>query len=55
MALKVCLRMIETLAIMSKHTDGPTITSIFSDNMSVVNNVHRVSTFFVAKRCQAQK
>jgi len=35
MALKVCLRMIETLAVMSKHADGTSITSIFSDSMFV--------------------
>jgi hypothetical protein len=53
MALKVCLRMTETVAVMSKQTDGPTVTSIFSDNMFVVHNVLHVSTFS-AKPYQAQ-
>jgi hypothetical protein len=51
MAVKVCLRMTETVAVTSKHTDGPKITSIFSDNMFVVYNVLHVSTFS-AKRYQ---
>jgi hypothetical protein len=49
MALKVCLRMKETVAVMSKHTDGPSNTNIFSDNMFVVQNVLRVSTFSAKK------
>jgi hypothetical protein len=53
MALTFCLRTIETVAVMSKQIDGPTTTSIFSDNLLVVHNVLHVSTFS-AKLYQAQ-
>jgi len=37
--------MTEAVVVMSEHADGPKITSIFSDNIFVVHNVLRVSTF----------